>query len=98
MFIAISKDGKAWQWASPELKEDHQFLSKAVLQDFWALEWASDGLKGDQKIVLQAFSKNGKALQCLINSPSGHTYVIFLRALQKLILPESGIRNSVGPC
>ena len=54
---------EALQFATEELKGDHEIVMTAVSQDGLALQFATEELRGDREIVMAAVSQHGGALQ-----------------------------------
>jgi len=63
VFAAVAQDGRALEYASPELKADKEVVLAAVAQDGFALEYASEELKADKEVVLAAVAQEWGALE-----------------------------------
>ena len=62
VLAALSKNGKALQYASAKLRENKEVVLAAVKQNGLALEFASTDLKSDPEVVLVAIKQNGFAI------------------------------------
>ena len=63
VLAAVVQDGKALQFASPELRADKEVALAAVNQNAWALEWVPPELRGDREVVLAAVAVSGRCMQ-----------------------------------
>ena len=54
----------AWQYVSPTLKANENFMMQSVKTDGLALHYASDDIKNNFDIVLEAVKENSLAIQC----------------------------------
>ena len=52
MLAAVKQDGRAFQYASKELRADRKVVLKAVEEDGGALQYASEELRADREMVL----------------------------------------------
>lgn len=60
---AVKGNGRAFNFATQELKQNRSFVLSLVRMNGCVLQAASDELKGDQEIVLAAASQNEHALK-----------------------------------
>ena len=67
MLAAVFNDGRALQYATEELKGDHEIVLAAVSNYGQALQYAAEELKGDREIVLAAVSEDGCSLNYATN-------------------------------
>ena len=61
VMAAVRKDGKALEFAAPELREDRDIVKAAVKQNGQALQFASPELRKDPGIVMKAVKQDGMA-------------------------------------
>jgi len=60
---AVKEDGSALEYASPELRADHEIVLEAVKEDGSALKYADPELRKDPVIVLAAVKQAGYTLE-----------------------------------
>jgi hypothetical protein len=63
VYAAVTQNGLALRYASPELKADRIIVLAAVRENGLALDYASPALTADRVIVLAAVEENGLAIQ-----------------------------------
>ena len=73
---AVSQHGSALQFATEELRGDHEIVMQAVSEDGFALDFATQELKGDREIVMQAVSQHGLALDYAARELKGDEEVL----------------------
>lgn len=62
VMAAVQQDGRAFQYASDDLKNDKDVVLAAVSENGMVLENVNDDFKGDKKIVMAAVNRDGGAL------------------------------------
>jgi hypothetical protein len=65
VLAAVSKDGRALQYAAKTLQSDREIVLAAVSESGWALQYAAKTLQSDREIVLAAVSESGQLLRFL---------------------------------
>ena len=71
---AVTKNGRALEFASDVLKGDRKFVLARVKQDGLSLRHASN--RGDKEIVVAAVTQDGEALSYAFNKLKGDKDVV----------------------
>lgn len=59
----LRSNGKAFKYATDELKNDREFVLEVVKINGWALQFASEEFSKNREFILEAVKSNGGALQ-----------------------------------
>lgn len=62
--VAVSQSAEALRFASPRLRDDYEFMAKAVQLDGRSLHYASSRLQADRFLLLEASKRSSWAIDC----------------------------------
>eukprot|EP00747_Dinoflagellata_sp_TGD_P210118 gnl/TRDRNA2_/TRDRNA2_83439_c3_seq1.p1 gnl/TRDRNA2_/TRDRNA2_83439_c3~~gnl/TRDRNA2_/TRDRNA2_83439_c3_seq1.p1 ORF type:complete len:328 (+),score=69.54 gnl/TRDRNA2_/TRDRNA2_83439_c3_seq1:108-986(+) len=79
---AVTAEGLALEYASPEMRADREVVMAALQQDAWALEFASDELKEDRELVLVAVLKDGQSFVFSGQAARGDKEIVLIAVRQ----------------
>ena len=82
MLAQVSRNGRALQSASEEMKGDREIVMAAVSRYGYALRYATEEMKGDRKIVMAAVSKAGPALRYATEEMKGDREIVMAAVSQ----------------